>query len=44
MATGNEVCDGADLRGETCADQGFGGGVLACQDTCLALDTSACTP
>ncbi|RMG97849.1 MAG: hypothetical protein D6705_07590 [Deltaproteobacteria bacterium] len=42
MKNGNEVCDGADLGGETCFTQGFSAGMLACTPTCDAFDTSAC--
>jgi hypothetical protein len=38
-----EMCDGSDLGGETCSDQGFLGGTLACQADCQAFDTSACS-
>jgi hypothetical protein len=37
-----EVCDGADLRGQTCVSQGFSGGTLACNAGCGAFDTSGC--
>ncbi len=44
VAEGNEVCDGADLRGETCSSlQGCTGGTLLCESTCDAYDTSLCT-
>jgi hypothetical protein len=43
MAAGAEVCDGEDLRGETCVTQGFGGGTLACLSDCSGFDTSDCT-
>jgi len=39
---GGEVCDGVDLGGRTCADEGFAGGVLGCSLTCDSYDTSAC--
>lgn len=39
-----ETCDGALLGGKTCADLGFGGGVLACAGNCAEFDTSACAP
>jgi hypothetical protein len=38
-----EVCDGANLGGETCQSQGFTGGTLACNGTCTGFDTSGCT-
>jgi hypothetical protein len=37
-----EVCDGADLGGETCVSQGFDAGDLACSPTCDGFDTSQC--
>ncbi|MEM7157853.1 MAG: hypothetical protein AAF799_33745 [Myxococcota bacterium] len=37
-----EDCDGDDLGGAACTDQGFVGGDLACNDDCT-FDTSACT-
>lgn len=37
-----EVCDGADLGGETCVSQGFSGGTLTCNNTCSAFVTTAC--
>jgi hypothetical protein len=40
---GPEVCDGANLNGKTCADEGFGGGgTLACAANCKAFDTTGC--
>lgn len=41
---GKEVCDGDDLDGETCEDQGLGAGTLACEDDCGGFDTSGCAP
>jgi hypothetical protein len=41
VAEGPEVCDGKDLRGETCANKDFTGGTLMCDDVCN-LDLSAC--
>ncbi|MFH2008396.1 MAG: PPC domain-containing protein [bacterium] len=41
--TQGEVCDGVDLGGATCQSQGYTGGTLACNDTCDAFDTTACT-
>jgi hypothetical protein len=42
VARGTEQCDGHDLRGETCASQGFGaGGTLLCKTDCT-FDTSKC--
>jgi hypothetical protein len=40
---GGEVCDGSLLGGASCSSQGFTGGSLACNASCTALDTSACT-
>jgi len=38
-----ELCDGANLNGQTCVTQGFaGGGVLACQAGCNAFNTAGC--
>lgn len=38
-----EVCDGANLNGQTCLFQGFpGGGMLACAGDCLSFDTTGC--
>jgi hypothetical protein len=36
-----EVCDGAELGGQTCADVGYAAGTLACTPLC-ALDTAMC--
>lgn len=36
-----EQCDGAELGGQTCETQGFGGGALGCTAAC-ALDTQGC--
>lgn len=36
-----EACDGDDLGGASCTTQGFQGGTLTCDSTCL-LDTSGC--
>jgi hypothetical protein len=38
---GGEACDGVDLGGQTCVDQGFDMGQLGCNDDCT-FDTSAC--
>jgi hypothetical protein len=43
LLEGGEVCDGTDLGGQTCVGLGFTGGTLACNGTCSAFDTSACT-
>ncbi len=37
-----EECDGTDLGGQTCLDQGFESGTLRCTSQCK-LDTSGCT-
>lgn len=42
VAHGAEVCDGNDLKGQTCQDFGFSEGTLACNLTCDAFDTSNC--
>ncbi len=43
VVEGTELCDGTDLAGQTCLDEGFAGGTLACNATCDAYDTSGCT-
>jgi cysteine-rich repeat protein len=37
-----EVCDGTQLGGETCMDQGFVGGQLSCDASCM-FDVSGCS-
>ncbi len=37
-----ELCDGADLGGQSCVTQGLGPGTLGCSATCDAFDTSGC--
>ena len=39
---GEEICDGTDLDGQDCAQQGFDGGDLACNADCGGYDTSGC--
>lgn len=39
---GNEVCDGTDLGGADCVDQGFASGTLTCAANCQAYVTDAC--
>ena len=41
MIEGPEACDGSDLGGSTCSDQGFSGGTLSCDASCN-YDTSGC--
>ncbi len=41
--SGAEVCDGANLDGQTCVSRGFTGGTLACAGNCLSFNTTACT-
>jgi hypothetical protein len=41
VANGTEVCDGADLRGATCASRGYDDGELGC--TTCSLDEGLCT-
>ncbi|MBM5790076.1 hypothetical protein FJZ23_03260 [Candidatus Parcubacteria bacterium] len=36
-----EICDGADLNGQTCGTLGFASGTLSCSSTCTRV-TSAC--
>ncbi|PKN45552.1 MAG: hypothetical protein CVU59_08730 [Deltaproteobacteria bacterium HGW-Deltaproteobacteria-17] len=40
---GLELCDGANLAGNTCAGLGFASGDLACESDCFGFDTSGCT-
>ncbi len=42
-AEGDEVCDGEDLRGETCESLGLVGGTLACRKDCSGYVASGCT-
>ena len=42
IIVGNEECDGNNLNDQTCEDQGYYGGDLACTDTCQ-FDASACS-
>lgn len=37
-----ERCDGSNLAGQTCIQQGFAGGVLQCNANCMDFDTSWC--
>ena len=37
-----EVCDGKNLNGRTCEDEGFEQGDLACSSDCRSFDTSDC--
>lgn len=39
---GPELCDAADLGGQSCQSQGFAGGSLSCTPTCT-LNTGGCT-
>jgi hypothetical protein len=43
VAEVGEACDGDDLDGETCGDQGFDAGDLACATDCSGFDTTGCT-
>ncbi len=42
VKNGPEVCDTADLGGQSCQSQGFTGGSLSCSPTC-SFNTGACT-
>ncbi|MEM7152262.1 MAG: hypothetical protein AAF799_05435 [Myxococcota bacterium] len=42
VAEAGEVCDGADLVGQDCTDQGLEGGALACLDDCSGYDLTGC--
>ncbi len=37
-----EVCDGANLAGQSCSTLGFDGGALLCRDDCAAFRTDFC--
>lgn len=39
----DELCDGSDLDGMTCADFGYSGGELSCNDTCTGFLVGECT-
>ncbi|MGI5862260.1 MAG: hypothetical protein ACOX6T_09405 [Myxococcales bacterium] len=39
---GAEVCDGADLNGQSCAGLGFASGELRCRGDCTGFDTRYC--
>jgi len=43
LAEGPEVCDGTDLRGQSCLSLGFSGGTLQCATGCTNYNTSTCT-
>ncbi|MFH1807181.1 MAG: Dickkopf N-terminal cysteine-rich domain-containing protein [Pseudomonadota bacterium] len=38
----DELCDGADLDGQSCDSLGFGSGTLACAENCLDFDRQGC--
>jgi len=40
---GSEVCDGANLSGNTCESLGFTGGTLGCKSDCSDYDYTFCT-
>lgn len=41
--SGTEACDGAMFNGATCQTEGFGGGALLCDASCM-IDTTQCNP
>lgn len=43
IVEGEEVCDGDDLRGETCESLGLEDGVLKCRTNCFGFDATNCT-
>jgi len=44
VADGEEICDGADVRGKTCEALGFSPkGVLSCKAGCKGFDVSGCS-
>ncbi|MBU1069911.1 SUMF1/EgtB/PvdO family nonheme iron enzyme [Myxococcota bacterium] len=42
QASYGEVCDGANMNGETCETRGYYGGTLACNPNCLLFTTTDC--
>lgn len=40
--SGDEVCDGGELGGQSCSGLGFDCGSLACNETCDGFDTVGC--
>lgn len=42
IRAGDEVCDGDDLGGKSCADLGFAAGILRCTPSCTGFDSSSC--
>jgi hypothetical protein len=42
VVEGNEVCDGANLDGQSCESLDLGSGALECAPDCLNFDTSGC--
>ncbi len=42
FVTGNEVCDGTNLSGETCVTLGNTGGTLACKSDCTGFNSQQC--
>ncbi len=43
IAEEGELCDGTDLRGQTCESLGLEAGTLRCRADCSGFDTSDCT-
>ncbi len=43
QSAAGEVCDGAELVGQTCADQGFYAGTLACSANCTSFNVIGCS-
>lgn len=43
IAETDEICDGLDLKGESCITQGFAGGTLICNNSCSGFITTGCT-
>src|SRR3989344_5690195 len=39
----NEVCDGDNVGGESCASQGYNSGVLFCSSNCMSFNYSSCS-
>lgn len=43
LKEGSEVCDGADLAGQSCTTFGYASGTLSCASNCSSFVTSSCT-
>lgn len=43
LKEGAEVCDGADLGGQSCTTLGYASGTLACSTNCSSFNTTSCS-